>query len=433
MKGPLTQLFTVRYISSACLVVQTTDVKILCDPWFTDGIYDGSWYTYPKVQDPVLLIGDVDYVYISHIHPDHYDPFFLRDFFKFWGEKTLLVSNQKANYLLKKASADGFKVKVIDQLIIGNTTLNIIPNETSSPFDVDSALTVNHQGLSFLNLNDNIFNPDQNQLVHSVLEDLRFAAIAFSPAGPYPHTYHTDTTELLQESNRMKLHALSKFFEFLNEYRPSAVLPFAGQYLLGGKLHVLNEYRGCSDAVELLSVDSRVVVLSSDTTSYYDLEKNCSVGPTRARPYPLEAFRERISEICQKPLCYETDISIDSTIVPMGRLIKSAYERAHQRSECVNSYYFFVQTGLGETGWLLSADRRQYCFKETQEDTAIEIARSQNATLSILTIDYRYLFGLLTGIYHWNNAEVGSHYRTHRTPNEYNRHAQRFLYNLNLF
>jgi len=46
---------------------------------------------------------------------------------------------------------------------------------------------------------------------------------------------------------------------------------------------------------------------------------------------------------------------------------------------------------------------------------------------SELDIDPRYLFGLLAGIYHWNNAEVGSQYRTRRTPNTFNRKAQSYL------
>ena len=75
----------VKYIYSACVVTKTADVTILHDPWFTDGIYDGTWFVYPEVNDPLTLIGDVDYVYISHIHPDHYDPIFLRKYFTVYG------------------------------------------------------------------------------------------------------------------------------------------------------------------------------------------------------------------------------------------------------------------------------------------------------------------------------------------------------------
>jgi hypothetical protein len=35
---------------------------------------------------------------------------------------------------------------------------------------------------------------------------------------------------------------------------------------------------------------------------------------------------------------------------------------------------------------------------------------------SEIKIDYRYFYGLLTTVYHWNNAEVGSHYFVNRYP-----------------
>ena len=64
----------IKYIYSACIEVKTKDLTILCDPWFTDGVYHGTWYQYPKVN-PFEIIDEPDIVYISHIHPDHYDPF----------------------------------------------------------------------------------------------------------------------------------------------------------------------------------------------------------------------------------------------------------------------------------------------------------------------------------------------------------------------
>ena len=46
---------------------------------------------------------------------------------------------------------------------------------------------------------------------------------------------------------------------------------------------------------------------------------------------------------------------------------------------------------------------------------------------SEIHIDLRYLFGLLTGVFHWNNAEVGSQFMTQRIPDTFNRDAQAFL------
>jgi len=420
-------MFNVRYVASACLVISTSDVRILCDPWFTDGIYDGSWYTYPKVSNPIELIGDVDCIYISHIHPDHYDPTFLRSYFYRYGDKPLLIPNHFPNHLFRKAILDGFQPTVIESKDVGDTAISIVPNSTGSASDIDSALVVSRDGISFLNLNDNIFNQRQNQTIKALLKDLRFAAIGYSSAGPYPQTYFSDLEALLEESKGQKERAVQKFLTYLNEFQPKAALPFAGQYLLGGRLHTLNKFRGCPDAVELLPLDERVIVLSDNSSSYYDLERQQAVGSVRVAPLSEEDLSARTSDICDAMMSYETELSIDLSRLPIENFLRSAYLRAHDKSECNVPYYFFIQTSPGTAGWLLSADRNSKHFEAMEESTAIEFAQTQSATLSILTIDFRLLFGLTSGIYHWNNAEIGSQYLTRRIPNLHNRAAQRFL------
>lgn len=41
--------------------------------------------------------------------------------------------------------------------------------------------------------------------------------------------------------------------------------------------------------------------------------------------------------------------------------------------------------------------------------------------------DPRYLYGLLTMIFHWDNASVGSQLITRRAPEDFNRSSQDFL------
>ena len=40
----------VLYIYPACVVIATADIKILCNPWFTDGIHYGNWFQYQKIN-----------------------------------------------------------------------------------------------------------------------------------------------------------------------------------------------------------------------------------------------------------------------------------------------------------------------------------------------------------------------------------------------
>src|ERR1700683_2512444 len=105
----------VRYIYSACVVIETSDSRILCDPWMTDGIYDGSWYRYPVIEDPIAVIGDLDAIYVSHIHPDHYDPVFLHSYLSAYPETRLIIGAQTPPFLANKMRVDGFKPEILRQ------------------------------------------------------------------------------------------------------------------------------------------------------------------------------------------------------------------------------------------------------------------------------------------------------------------------------
>ncbi len=84
----------VRYIYSACIVIETEDVAVLCDPWFTPGADGGSWAQYPPlVGDPIDVIGPMDVIYISHTHSDHYDPIFLRRYLARFSDAELLITS----------------------------------------------------------------------------------------------------------------------------------------------------------------------------------------------------------------------------------------------------------------------------------------------------------------------------------------------------
>ena len=131
----------IKYIYSACLEISTSSITILTDPWFTEGVYDGAWYHFPEI-DPFEYISEPDYIYISHIHPDHYDPKFLHRLFDRFGVKPILIPDLKNNYLLFKGKSDGLTLTPTRYLDLGDTELYIEENNTGSISDIDSCLKV---------------------------------------------------------------------------------------------------------------------------------------------------------------------------------------------------------------------------------------------------------------------------------------------------
>ena len=61
----------VTHIASAAVLVSHKNTKILTDPWLVGEEYYGSWTHYPPMDIDFKQFDDVDYIYISHIHPDH--------------------------------------------------------------------------------------------------------------------------------------------------------------------------------------------------------------------------------------------------------------------------------------------------------------------------------------------------------------------------
>jgi len=146
MNSPKMDFINVKYIYSACIKTSTPDITILHDPWFTEGIYDGSWFQFPKIERPLSDIGDCDYIYISHIHPDHYDSDFLKKYFSKYGIKKVLIANHNPNHLARKMRADNIVPTILEnKILVGNTSIEIVPHKTGSISDIDSAIVVKYK------------------------------------------------------------------------------------------------------------------------------------------------------------------------------------------------------------------------------------------------------------------------------------------------
>ena len=69
----------ITFLGQAGLFVETKGVSILCDPWFNPAYFGvvvpvpGQRRHRPRADRPP------DYLYVSHLHHDHFDPRYLRE------------------------------------------------------------------------------------------------------------------------------------------------------------------------------------------------------------------------------------------------------------------------------------------------------------------------------------------------------------------
>jgi UDP-MurNAc hydroxylase len=419
----------VRYIYSACVKTTTPDVAVLHDPWFTEGVYDGSWFQHPRVEDPIAATGDCDLIYVSHVHPDHYDPLFLRQYFDFYGEKEIVVATP--NHLAGKMKADGLKCTVLREARkIGHSSVHILPHKTGSISDIDSAIVIKffdgRRQHCVANTNDIIFDRPMVETVKKAAGDVDILLCGYTGAGPYPQTYFDIADPRLAEAAERKKTEFFERYRILTEGIGARTnIPFAGQYILGGKLVSLNGSRGVADAVEVLDFNSNAVVLADNGGSIDSL--TCQPAFARTEKYSSASIASREEEIKGRLMDYERLISaseIDQ--LPLRRLLAAAVRNAHKKSECKTDYYFVFALPDEEFAIINANKSASDGLRFASVNEALPEPRSE------IEIDPRYLFGLLTHVYHWNNAKVGSQYNTRRTPNVLNRSAQSFLNYLTL-
>jgi UDP-MurNAc hydroxylase len=417
----------VRYVYSACVVVETEDVKILCDPWFTPGAYDGSWYQYPPLpKTPAEVIGEVDYIYVSHIHPDHYDRAFLKEYLDFYPKTRIIIGETSPPHLSHKMRVDGFEHQVLSSMQIGDTKIHVLPNHAYENDNIDTALVVTRQDLSVVNLNDNPFDRQQVDQILQVCpgHTPTFALLPYCGAGPYPQTYEFESAEDLVVAGVKKQEQFLRLYaQYLSCLQPIRAMPFAGKYFLAGPLSILNPYRGVPDATIVLENHPEVsVVLADGGNSFFDL-KTLTATSQRYKPYEWAEISEYLDSLSFTGYDYEREICpVESRRLPILPLINSAYTKAISYSRLQEDFWLCFKTS--------NSDKYVSCNIMMGSDSGVVLAHNVadlNPRCEIL-IDERYLFGLLTRLYHWNNAEVGSQYRVKRVPDVYNAEVFNFLH-----
>jgi UDP-MurNAc hydroxylase len=61
----------IHFVGHACIVAECADTSILMDPWLFGKIFNDSWTLLPEPKFDQAVLDKVDYIWISHEHPDH--------------------------------------------------------------------------------------------------------------------------------------------------------------------------------------------------------------------------------------------------------------------------------------------------------------------------------------------------------------------------
>lgn len=271
---------------SATVLIETDDVRVLCDPWLTDGAYYGAWHNYPPIDLEQCDFSTVDYVYISHIHPDHFDPKTMNLIRK---DTPVLIHNYHQKFLKANIERLGFKVIELrnrtpyhlggdtnisifaaddcDPTICGNM-FGCITSDIKGSMQIDSLCVINDGKYVTVNTNDCPYGIAKDTLkqVKKYYPIVDFALVGYTSASLYPHCMMDYSPREMEAGiKKAKLHGLTSGLQILQVLKPKSYMPFAGEYILGGMYYKKNVNRPLvevQDAVSFFQKD-HVIAKSS--------------------------------------------------------------------------------------------------------------------------------------------------------------------------
>jgi UDP-MurNAc hydroxylase len=239
-------------IGHAGLLLDTAAGSILCDPWFSPA-YFASWFPYPANDqlDGELMdrIARPDYLYVSHLHLDHFDPAFLRD--RVHKDATVLLPDFPMDHLrdalaelgfdkvVTTRSGEAFELDGLRLMIVSLTA------PTDGPIG-DSCLAVDDGTATFLNQND-ARPPDLEALARFGPYDGH--SLQFSGAIWYPMVYDLPEKAKHALGKQKRANGMERALRYIDAVGARHVFPNSGPpAFLDTELFALNDLDDPADS-----------------------------------------------------------------------------------------------------------------------------------------------------------------------------------------
>ena len=433
------------YLSSASVIINHEKTNILCDPWLVDGEFYGSWFHYPSLNFKPEDFNFVDYIYISHIHPDHLS---IKTLSRIDKKIPVIILNYVDKFLKRNIERLGFNVIELEHNkrthLKDNLYINILAAHYCNPklcsklmgcsnvekifgaTSLDSMSVIDNGKEVVVNTNDCPFEIAKfsADAIKEYYKNIDFLLVGYSGAGPYPQCFDMLTD---QEKNDAAIKKKKQFFNqaesYVNLFQPKFFMPFAGRYTLGGKLADLNDQRGVPDleeAFDYFTVSSNInqkkhkcIILNAQNNFDISTEKATA-------PYRKSNLREKINYIKNvlSTIKFDFENKPHITLEQINRLLPKCYERFENRRKKINynSDKVILLKIIEDKILVISCNGSGYKIIP-------EVEKKDFKNFLFIELDDRLLNLLLLGpkFAHWNNAEIGSHLRFYRYPDVFER------------
>lgn len=404
--------------------------RIVCDPW-AGKANGGGWQSFPEFSSQALTehLADVRWVYLSHLHDDHFHPDTLKscglldlEFIIKRFQSPVLRERLKRLGITRIHEVDPFTVNSFgpfEVIIFPQMTSNSSALEDDVNYDMDTSIAIKADGVVFFNQVDNPLALEDLAIIrdHIVqhLGAIDVTCIMSGAASEYPHLFlGIDQASEKRRIVERSLHDLSAWLRLL---KPKYFFPAGGTYLIPGWMGVYNDNIAQPDFAEIsrfiAGAGLPVRPLALEGGRFLEVSSASSEAQVGLDLSPIETDRQGAIEMHRHDRYLYEDVSVPPwpSLAVMLDAARENWERKVSKDglKIRQSIRFDIYRKLSVNGGVpdVSQGVDSYQLFNTAEADAGEL---------IIHIDQRALFGCLTRRLVWNGV-LGALCLYERRPN----------------
>lgn len=247
--------------------------------------------------------------------------------------------------------------------------------------------------------------------------------VGYAGAGPYPQCFdmlNESEKNIAAEKKKMKFFKQAE--DYINLLNPKYFLPFAGRYVLSGKLSSLNNLRGVPEIEEAFDYFNTESNIDKKKSKCFLLNSEESFDLSSERfssSYSPIDIIEKSKYVNQYLAFQKYDYESENVkYEDIEKLIPLAYQRLERKRKEINfkSKCHVLLLIPNNKCVIISFNNENFNIFSKDEMPEFDYYVKLN-------VDPRLLKWILKGpkYAHWNNAEVGSHIIFDRKPNVFER------------
>jgi UDP-MurNAc hydroxylase len=212
----------VRFVNHAGFICEQENVRLMCDPWLYGSAFNDGWDLICKTRFEPREFEDIQYIWFSHEHPDHFSPRVLLD---------IPEATRRAITVLYKPTSDGKVLGFCKKL--GFRTRELESGKTTElgpdlrvrcrPVPMhDSWLLIESDDCRVLNLNDAVVHSPQ--ALRQLRKEVGELDVLFTQFNYAAWRGNREDTEVRRADAQKKLELMARQVQHL---APKFTVPFA--------------------------------------------------------------------------------------------------------------------------------------------------------------------------------------------------------------